>query len=208
MKKEVRDTVAWSILQFVKVLYPIAPFISKKLSGELGVLEISWPKTQEITSDFEEAVQKTEILKDAITSIRSLKQCLHISVGEKLAIKFENADENIGKFLKNHQEVISRMAGVSFTDNVQKSVPIVLNGAILRIEIDKRINVQHEISRLNLEIENLTKMRDAAMFRLNNQDFMSKASVETIEEHKKRVNTLGDKISKMDYVIHNLETLK
>ncbi|MBE6447553.1 MAG: valine--tRNA ligase [Alphaproteobacteria bacterium] len=208
LKKEVRDTVAWAILQFVKVLYPIAPFISKKLSGELGVVEMSWPKTEEIDIDFKDAIRDIDLLKEIISAVRSVRQCLHIPTHEKLQAKIEISNAKISDFMTAHREVIFKMAGISFVDAINKSVPVVLNGAVLHVGVEGKIDVDRELVRLSKEVHEFIKMRDAAMFRLNNQEFINKASESVIDEHRKRVETLGEKINKTEYVIHCLEIVK
>ena len=208
LKKEVRDTAAWAILQFIKVLYPIAPFIAKKLSGELGVIEMTWPKVLDITTDCSDAIRDVNLLKEVISSVRSVRQCLRIPANEKLNAKIEISNAEVSHFLTAHREIIFRMAGVSFVDDISKSVPVVLNGAVLHVGVEGKIDIDRELARLSKEVQEFIKMRDAAMFRLNNQDFISKASETVIEEHKKRVETLSEKINKTDYVIHCLESVK
>ncbi len=208
LKKEIRDTVAWSILQFTKVLYPITPFISKKLSGELGVVEISWPQIKNINIDFKQSIKEVKLLQGIISSIRSLKQCLQMSVGKKLNVKLEVMDTSEGNFIESHGIIISTMANINFVDSVNKQIPLVFNGAILHVGIDEKVDINKEKIRLKNEIENFIKMRDATIFRLNNSDFIQKASQNTIEEHKKRVEKLNDKISKIEYIIHNLEIIQ
>ncbi len=208
LKKEIRDTVAWSILQFTKVLYPITPFISKKLSGELGLVEISWPQIKNIKIDFKQSIKEVKLLQEIISSIRSLKQCLQISVGKKLNIKLEVMDNSEGNFVESHGIIISTMSNINFVDSVNKQIPLVFNGAILHVGIDEKVDINKEKIRLKNEVENFIKMRDATIFRLNNSDFIQKASQDTIEEHKKRVEKLNDKISKIEYIIHNLEIIQ
>ncbi len=207
LKKDVRDTIAWVVIQFTRVLYPIAPFIAKKLSGELGVTDIQWPTFEYVKDQFSEDVKKAELLKESVSAIRSIRQCLHIPSSEKLSVKLESVQPQDKEFLETNSNIVSKMSGVSFSDDIKKSIPLVLNGLILHISVGESVDIHKEIGRLTKENIEFIKMRDAAMFRLNNQDFMSKASPDVVEEHKKRVHTLSDKISKTEYVISKLEKL-
>ncbi len=208
LKKDVRDTMAWVIVQFIRVLYPIAPFISKKLSGELGAVEIVWPKLDNIQLDSTEAVKQVELLKEIITSVRSIKQSFHMPQNEELNAVLDGNTVESSTFIQTYDKIIYRMTGVSFVDNVAMSVPIVLNGAILRIGIDRKIDVQKEIAAFKKEMDDCVKMRDAALFRLNNEDFMNKATEEVISEHNRRVEALSEKISKTEYIIRSLEAMQ
>lgn len=208
LKKDVRDTMAWVVVQFIRVLYPIAPFISKKLCGELGAVDIAWPKVDKINLDFTDSIKQVGLLKEVITAVRSLKQSFHMPVNEKLNAVLEGNSVNSQIFIQNYAEIVSRMAGVTFVSSVDQGVPIVLNGAILKIGIDGKIDIEKEIEGLKKEVESYVKMRDAAIFRLNNEAFRNKASEEVIAEHNKRVEVLSDKISKSEYIIRSLESMK
>lgn len=208
LKKDVRDTMAWAVIQFIRILYPIAPFISKKLSGELGAMDIVWPEVENINLDFSDSIKQIGLLKEVVTAVRSLKQSFHMPVNEKLSAVLEGNSVNSQEFIENYKEIVSRMAGVTFVNKVDQGVSVVLNGAILKIGVDGKIDIKKEIANLKKEVENCIKMRDAAMFRLNNKDFREKASEEVIAEHNKRVEVLSDKISKSEYIIRSLESMK
>lgn len=208
LKKDVRDTVAWVIVQFVRILYPIAPFISKKLSGELGSIDIVWPETDKIDVDFNDAIKQIELLKEIITSIRSLKKGLHLPANKELNISLEGAGIKDTDFIKNYEEIIFSMTKVTVVEHVGKSVPVVLNGAILRMEIDSNVDINKEIASMKKELESNIKMRDAVLFRLGNEDFKKKASEEVIEEHNNRIAILSDKIFRAEYIIRSLEEMR
>ena len=206
LKKDIRDTTAWAILQFVRVLYPIAPFISKKLSGELGEMDMKWPDFKKVTLDCEESVKEVEFIKQVITSIRSMKQCLGIPVGEKLNIYFEMTNENLIEKINCYTEIISYLAGVSINKERSKgqTIPVVLNGLVIYIEFEGKIDIETERKRLNSEIIKLEKLRNDAILRLNNDDFIQKASEEVIFEHKERVENLNSRIQQINYVIQSI----
>ncbi|MBQ3564732.1 MAG: valine--tRNA ligase [Alphaproteobacteria bacterium] len=208
LKKDVRDTVAWAIAQFIAVLYPITPFISKRLNGEFGIVDVKWPKIDDISGDYSESIKDVEILKEVITSVRSIRQFLRIPASEVLQAKLESQDIQVHDFIKDHRDIISRMCNVTFAETVEKSIPLVLNGAVLHVVIGDKVDIDSEIKRLTKESADCMKMRDAAMFRLNNTEFMKKASEEVVEEHKKRVSTLNSKIEKIEGVIRNLENVR
>lgn len=206
LKKDVRDTMAWVIVQFIRVLYPIAPFISKKLSGELGAMEIVWPKFEGIQLDFTDSINQVELLKEIVASVRSIKQSFRMPINEKLNVVLEGNSVDVESFVETYGKIVYKMTGVSFVDSVDMSVPVVLNGGvILRMGIDREIDIQEKIANFKKEMADYAKMRDAALFRLNNEDFKNKASEEVIAEHNKRVEVLSEKIYKIEHIIRSLE---
>ena len=209
IKKDLRDTTAWAILQFVRVLYPITPFIAKKLSGEIGVVEMEWPDFSEfkLFPDYEESTKEVDRVKNLISSIRSMKQCLGISVTEKLNVYFEVLNQDRMQELFGYTEVINRMAGVTICDQVtgEQNIPIVLDGIVAHLGISGKINIESEVKRLTEEVANLDKVRTEAQKRLENEDFIKKASEEVVQEHRNRVESINARIEQLNYVIKSLE---
>jgi valyl-tRNA synthetase len=203
---ELADTTAWAILQFTRVLYPIAPFIAKELSRELGVEDIRWPDPVKIGDDWGESIGKVEFLKDVITAVRSTRQYLQIPVGEKLSIWLETAKPALQEFLECHGEILRRMAGAVVENVVGGRVAVALEGAVLYIGFGGKVNVAEERKRLTEESSKLSKFRLDAATRLENQDFLRKASEEVILEHRERIAHLYEKIESIARILRSLES--
>lgn len=206
-KKEIRDTTAWAILQFIRVLYPITPFIAKKLSGELNVLDMSWPDVENIIVDDTNSSACIEAMQNIISSVRSVKQCLRIPAGQKLVIAIETQNDEIMDFVVNCNEVLTKMCGATLGNLNGATIPIVIDNIILHICLGDFVDIKKEITRLRSEIENYEKMKFSAISRLNNPNFLAKAAEDVIEEHKKRVQTMDSKIDKIGHVIRSLEAV-
>lgn len=207
LKKDIRDTTAWIILQFIRVMYPITPFISKKLAGELGALDITWPDLHEINADFSSDVKKIELIKEIISSIRTMKQCLKISPSDKLNVRIES-QKYVIDLITEFELIIEKMASVKIVTETSKNVvPIIVDGAIIHLELSGEIDSQKEQERLRAEIQKLEKIKRDAVKRLSNKDFLENASEEVILEHNERVAILSDKIKKIEYVIDSLSVL-
>lgn len=205
LRKDIRDTTAWCILQFVRVLYPIAPFISKKLSGELGIVDMQWP--DDFPQLSQESVSKVECLKESISAIRSIRQLLHIPFNLKLDVYVETQDSEILAFIQEHNELLGRMAGVNLCKRPnEKTVSIVIKDATLRVAIPQSVDLENEKKRLIMECSKLKKQREDSLARLSNEAFVSKAPADVIDEHKQRVEVLNEKIQRMDFIIASLES--
>ncbi|MDR0677369.1 MAG: valine--tRNA ligase [Holosporaceae bacterium] len=207
LKKDIRDTTAWAIQQFMRVLYPITPFIAKKLSGEMGVLEMSWPDLKKMEIDYKNAIEEIEFLKEIISSVRSMKQCINIAPKENLKARIETSDSNFEAFIANYSDILHEMAGISIGSVTGQTVPIVLGKTIIHIEFSGKINVAEEKERLRREILKLEKVKVEATARLSNEDFISKAAEEVVSDHKNRVNFVESKIQQINYIIQNLEVV-
>ncbi|MDR2780860.1 MAG: valine--tRNA ligase [Holosporaceae bacterium] len=207
LKKDVRDTTAWAIIQFLRVLYPICPFIVKRLSGEMGIIDMVWPDVEALDVDFSEAIEEVELLKTIISSARSVKQCLRIPLSSIVNIRVESSTKCVENLIMKYGEALHRMAGVSLGEISTQTVPIVVGVTVIHMEVGNKIDIVDECSRLSAELLKLEQNRDAALMRLSSNDFLGKATEDVIEEHKNRVKTLNEKINKIQYVIKSLEVV-
>ncbi|MDR2681552.1 MAG: valine--tRNA ligase [Holosporaceae bacterium] len=205
MKKEIRDVTGWAILQFVQVLYPIAPFMAKKLSGELGVADISWPDVSAITLDCGDSVEKIDRIQSVISAVRSTRKFLGIAPSEKLEAKIETTDDAFRQLCDEYREILLRMAGIFAVQKLDsQSIPVVIADAVVHIGFEGKIDAQAEKKRLHDEMKKLEKNRADTINRLNNEDFLRKASVDIVQEHKDRLDSFNDRINKINYITQNL----
>jgi valyl-tRNA synthetase len=205
LKKDLRDTISWAILQFARVLYPITPFISKKLSGELGILEVAWPQVPK--ADFSEDVRKIERIKEIITKIRTMRQYLHISPGETMFAYVETTEEDIMSLIPRGRDVFKRMTFVELVDKDKitgQTIPVIVSGAVINLEITGKIDAEQEEARLQAEILKFKKQQKEIVARLNNIEFVEKAAPEVVEEHRNRLESLNERIERTEYVLKSL----
>lgn len=208
-KKDFRDVTAWSVVQFSKVLYSIAPFISKRLSGELGVLEMSWPDFSSYEDiDFKPACDNVKFLQELITEVRSMKKYLNIPPSEKVQISIDRLNEVQTQFFYECAEVISRMAGVHIVRYVERAIPIAVGSGVIRFALASRIDIKLEKAKIKEEINKLTQLRVSADARLSNGEFLKQASEEVIDEHRERVKDLSNRIKQLGYVFETLDNMK
>jgi valyl-tRNA synthetase len=179
------------------------------LSGEFGAFDISWPDSKTLDMDFTDAVAKVDFLKEMIVSVRSIRKYLRIQAAEKLAARLETRNESFSKFIlerPENSEILERMGGIKITEQVfRQTVPIVLNGAIVHMEFPGKIDIKAEIARLKGEKKKLCATREAAVSKLNNLDFVNKASAEVVEDYRERITTLNEKINNLNYTIESLD---
>lgn len=207
IKREICSTTAWAIVQMVQILYPFTPFISKKLCEEFGVKEIVWPDEKLITADFSESVKQVKILKEIINSVRSMKKYMGIPGGKKVAALLETEDSFVCKIVQDFEKTINIMAGVNLKNEIgENTIPVVVGTAVIRIELDEKLDVASELQRLDKEILKLKKVKEESLKRLGNRDFMDKASEEVIEEQKKRVEEANQKLEGIEAVKKSLES--
>lgn len=210
LKKDVRDTTAWAIAQIVRVLYPFAPFISKKLSEELGMGDIAWPDTEQVavTADLERSVANVEKLKEIVTSVRAMKKYMDIPPSKRVSALLETNDPEMMTLVAENTNILNQLAGIDIkTELDSRKIPVVVGNSVMHLEFDGDLDIVTEMSRLNKEIEKLAKVRDDTLRRLSNTDFLAKADESVVAEHKSRVTEIEVKLNGIEYVVKSLERM-
>ena len=194
----------------MKLLHPIAPFISEYLYHELSGTKLEesesimvkpYPKVQ----NRDEKIEKTfELVIEAIVSIRRAKA--NIELGNK---KIENASVKLEnqKLLENATKYISLLAkveNISFVDkkltncasdiseNLEVYIP--LDGIDLS-PIKERLNNQK--AKLEKEIAKLNGM-------LNNERFVANAPKEVVEQNKIALSDAKNRFEKIENELKGL----
>jgi valyl-tRNA synthetase len=206
--QDIQDVTCWAILQFVRVLYPFTPFMSKKLGGELGITDISWPDAASIAVDCANSVRRINLLQYIITSIRSVRQCLGIPLSEKLEISVDATSKDLSDVVSEYGDALFRMAGVSLVKDVcDQNIPIIVDGGIIYMGFCGKIDIPKEKERLNKTKKELTQVKDESLRKLGDENFLAKAAEEVIQEHRNRIATLDERIDRLNYVLKSLPSI-
>ena len=137
-----------------------------------------------------------------------MKKYMDIPLGKKLASKIETNEQLVLDVVREHSSIIDLMAGVEIKQEIGlHTIPVIIGNAILHMEFDGEIDVKAEIERLYKEISKLEKIRQDALMRLNNKEFLEKASEDIVREHKERIASVDLKANGIKYVIKSLESM-
>ena len=190
------------------------PFISEKLWRSL-VDDKSYLMNQVYqnyltNNSFDISKKNFEIFIEFITSIRNLRSELNIPYKQLINISIEAKNEELNNFLLAHKNEIShflKTKDISF-DKIQpnkNSALIVLTSMSVLIPLEGIIDSESELKKLNkkkqIEQEKFNKVND----KLNNDNFMNKASEEIIDKFKNEANIYKSSIEKIDQIINTIK---
>ncbi len=211
---EIKKVSGWTFIQVLKIIHPIMPFISEKLWRSL-VDDHSYLMNQVYSNyatnnSFDISRKNFEIFIEFITSIRNLRSELNIPYKQLINISIEAKNEELKNFLLAHKNEIShflKTKNISF-DKIQpnkNSALIVLTSLSVLIPLDGIIDSEVELKKLNkkkqIEQEKFNKVND----KLNNDNFMNKASEEIIDKFKNEANIYKSSIEKIDQIINTIK---
>ncbi|MDC3156285.1 valine--tRNA ligase [Pelagibacteraceae bacterium] len=211
---EIKKVSGWTFIQVLKIIHPIMPFISEKLWRSLvdnkSYLMNQVYQNYLTNNSFDISKKNYEIFFEFITSIRNLRSELNIPYKQLINISVEAKNAELSNFLLAHKNEISnflKTKDISF-DKIQpnkNSALIVLTSLSVLIPLDGIIDSEAEIKKLNkkkqVEQEKFNKVND----KLNNDNFMNKASEEIINKFKNEANIYKSSIEKIDQIINTIK---
>ncbi|MDR1032214.1 MAG: valine--tRNA ligase [Holosporales bacterium] len=210
---ETKLTAGWAVAQFIKILHPIAPFITEELAEAVAITEkgallstSSWP-CYSLPKGFDKSTKEVEWVCQAISAIRSIRSDIHVSPSNILQIIVSEADK--AKYsVSKYETFIQKLARIDVkyasTDSNLATVSVIVEGCVIKIILDQSIDIQKEKSRLQAELIKLQTDSQSIQARLTNQGFMAKASESVITDHKQQLASLETRANRLQELIASL----
>ncbi|NLW12479.1 MAG: valine--tRNA ligase [Clostridiaceae bacterium] len=196
-------TVAQTVLnhvlvQSMQLLHPFMPFVTEEIYGHLetdsGSIMISkWPQN-EPQHIFEDAVERMNVLMDAIRGIRNIRTEMQVPFSRKISLLVVSEQESIRAMFAESTAFMQRLAGVEALETRSSSegmpvtaVTALFAGGEVFIPLEDLIDIEKEIGRLNKEKENLEQELQRVRGKLSNQAFVGKAPEKVIQAEKDKL---------------------
>jgi valyl-tRNA synthetase len=188
----------------LKLLHPFMPFITEELwqrtGGEKFLMLQPWPGTDEALMD-EDATAELEWVIAFIRAIRSTRAEMNVPAGARIPAVLVGANEESRRRLAEWKAEIMRLARlseVSLADEVpEKAAQIVHGEAIIALPLEGVIDLDAELKRLEKEIAAAEKEIGSLKGRLSNENFLTKAKPEVVEQTRQRLEEMEAKLEKL-----------
>jgi len=199
--------------QILKILNPFMPYITETLYAEFHgdhalLMEQSWPV---IDTNLQNADAYNEIswLQNVIGEIRSVRTDMNVPASAKLDVLVMGADNQKQSWINAHEQVIGKMARVNgfetITDMPKGAIQIVIGDMTLGLPVADIIDLDKERARLQKEIQKHEKDIKQIDGKLSNENFISKAPEDVIEEQKMRKSEAQIMIEKLSSALTQLD---
>jgi valyl-tRNA synthetase len=209
-----RETYEQTIAFFekvLKILHPFMPFITEELwhdelFGERGEMDCcivaQLPGIEQINTQL---LIEIEIVKQAITDIRNIRNSKQISPKEALSLSIKiNSDINYNQY----QTIICKLGNINgfdiVNDKVSGAASFMVSKDEFYIPLTENIDPVAETERLNKELEYLHGFLKSVEAKLGNERFMKNAKPEIIENELKKK---ADAETKLKIIHDNLASL-
>jgi valyl-tRNA synthetase len=218
-KAETRAMTAWALDQTLKLLHPVAPFITEELwaaVAEFGppraglLIEEPWPNLSAALID---PAAEAEIgwLIDLVSDIRSIRSEMNVSPAAKPPLALIGAGDETRARVARHRPsllALGRLEGVSFADAPPPGAASFPAGeATAALSIAAFIDVAAERARLQKALAAADGEIERVDKKLGNADFMAKAPESVVMENRdKRAEAEAAK-TKLLAALARLETM-
>jgi len=212
-KEETRATAAWVRDQALKMLHPFMPFITEELWGRSAqrsgmLINESWPARGEALFDAA-AHEEMDWVINLISEIRSVRSEMNVPASAKVPLLIKGADATLRARLEAHEDLIrmlARTASITETDSIpDKAVQIVLGDVIAILPLADVIDLDQEIARLDKELGKTKGEIKKLSGKLSNEQFLSKAPEDVIEEQRTRLADAEELAAKLNDALSRLK---
>ena len=215
----------------LKLLHPLIPFLTEELWQRLVPLAekfelwgdrkpkerflmlSEFPKTQTLSEEKNEILERFSILQNIVTSVRTLRKTYQIKESEKLSAMILPANETTRRLAQNSSATVCRLSQLkefqianSKKDKPKKTITILEENFEIYLDVSASIDVEKEKARLGKDIEKLKAEISNLDKRLNNQDFVKNAAQEIVQEQQEKLKTSQDKLGKTEALFEDLKT--
>ena len=194
----------------LRMLHPTIPFITEEIwksmneeNAKRSIMKSSFPSSNDWTAD-EAGAQKSEWLKNFVSSVRQIRSEMNIPPKQSISIIIQDASssdheklETLGSFIRNLGSVES-ITHKESSDDLPKSAIALLGEMKVFIPLAGLVDIEEEKSRLEKKLSKLNKELESIENRLSKDAFVEKAPIEVVDDLKAKFKRLVSDQSRIE----------
>jgi valyl-tRNA synthetase len=214
-KAETRAMTAWVLETILKLLHPVAPFITEDLWDKIGphagmLITQAWPVLADGQIDAE-ADAEIGWLIDLVTEVRQLRGEMNVPPAAKPALALVGLSQTSRERLARHRDLILTLARVGEVEEADAapagSALFVAGEATGALAIAQFVDLEAERARLAREISGHGADIDRAAKKLSNAAFLARAPEEVVEESRERLAESQSAKARLEAALARLDAL-
>lgn len=222
-----QNVIAHGLDTLLRLLHPIMPFVTESIWGFLGELapkrgltpvEVSqfamtadWPSVNE--AHFDETIERQFAeFQQVVGAIRRIRASQNIPPRETVPVSIR-CSESSQTLLDPMKAYFTALAGAEVIDlgpgaeAFETDAPLAIPSIDVEVHVDleKFIDVDAELSRLEKLLGQLVKQITGKEAKLSNENFVSRAPADVVEKERA---TLSDLVNQRDSVLGDIDRLR
>ena len=196
-KNITQNVLVYVLMQIIKMLHPIVPFITEEIYQSLphkeeSITISSWPTVEEAFND-EEAINSLNIVMEIISAVRNERAKASKAPSAKINIRLEAKSQEVCDILNSAKPYLLKFTNpnelVITIDkaNLENQVVVVLNDLTIYIPTNDLVDIEEVIKKLEGELKKLEGELLRSNNMLNNPNFVNKAPEAKVNEEKEKL---------------------
>lgn len=193
-KNITQNVLVYVLMQIIKMLHPIVPFITEEIYQTLphkeeSITISSWPTVEEAFND-EEAINSLNIVMEIISAVRNERAKASKAPSAKINIRLEAKSQEVCDILNSAKPYLLKFTNpnelVITTDkaNLENQAVVVLNDLTIYIPTNDLVDIEEVIKKLEGELKKLEGELLRSNNMLNNPNFVNKAPEAKIQAER------------------------
>ena len=217
-KKAEAQAVLFTVLEtLVRLIHPIAPFISEEIWHVLPgarptLMTEAYPLANETWHD-PEAEESAELIKGIIGGIRNIRSEMQIHPSAELEAFVICPDQQKHQRLAAHHDSImglTRTSQLQILDSgavPQGAASYIFTEMEIYVPLKGLIDVEKEISKLTKNRQKIEKQHQQTSGKLVNEKFLTNAPDEIIAKEKAKLEEFTTQLAKIDETVKRLQSI-
>jgi valyl-tRNA synthetase len=202
----------------LRMLHPFMPFITEEIWQQLprrkeneSIMVAEFPKPDESYDD-EAVADEMELIIEVINALRNIRGEMNLPPAEQIIALFRTKGKGVEERIRKNQSFIESLALVKkfeFGKDLQKPLYSAFV-AVRDVEIFvpmERSRMEEEARRLQKEILRIEKEGSFVMKKLSNEQFLSKAPPEIVEEVKMKALEFRTRREKLEESFNKIKEM-
>ncbi len=194
--------------ELMKMLHPLMPFITEEIYHQLKdrkakdcIIVSDYPTIKEYK---ESVIQKGEVVKEFITSVRNIRNKNGLSP-YKLLKAYSTSN---GEYYQEFLPIILKEATLESlefnSEGPENAVSFIVNQDEFFIETGVTVNVEAERKRMNEELKYNLGFKNSILKKLNNERFVQNAPAAVVDKERKKLSDAEEKIKLLSDALDKL----
>ncbi len=203
-RREVRSVLRGVLLEALKLLHPVMPYITEEIAAHLGhegmLIVAPYPARR---PEWEDAGLEGdfEALQELVTGLRSYRAMVGLPQRHPVSVTILEAPPRRTAFLVEHLEQLRRLASVESIGEGQApahSVHEYLGGMEVALAFPEESFGAEEVAKLEKEVAKLRKTQAGIRARLANPSFVERAPAEVVDGARAQLEEVTTRLQRLE----------